>query len=105
MKYRLSKGLNRICQSVLVFLAAILLPADAQANLASGLVAHWTFNEGAGAVAGDASGNNNPGLLTDGPVWTTGNFGGGLRFDGVDDFVDVADSSTLNPTAALTLAV
>ncbi|HEY4478920.1 MAG TPA: hypothetical protein VI981_00990 [Candidatus Paceibacterota bacterium] len=53
----------------------------------SGLVAHYTFDEGSGTTAGDSSGNGNTGTLTPttgGPTWTSGKVGNGtLQFDGV----------------------
>ena len=53
----------------------------------SGLVAAYSFEEGAGAGTADVSGNGHTGSV-DGPTWTTsGRYGDGLRFDGVDDWV------------------
>src|SRR5262245_38600894 len=39
-------------------------------ELARGLVAHWTFDEGSGETVGDASGNGNTGTLSGNPAWT-----------------------------------
>ena len=36
--------------------------------------------------------------LVSGPVWTPGTIGGALVFDGVDDYVNVPNSPTLEPT-------
>jgi hypothetical protein len=47
-------------------------------SLADGLVAHWTFDEGTGAVVGDHSGNGHHGQLTGGTWITEGRFGGAL---------------------------
>jgi glucose/arabinose dehydrogenase len=60
------------------------------------------FDEGSGASAVDASGTGNTGAVQ-GPAWTTGKFGGGLSFDGVNDWVQVADSSSLDMTRDMTL--
>ena len=43
----------------------------------------------------DLSGNSNNGTLTNGPTFSAVN-GGCIVFDGVDDYVDVSDASTLN---------
>jgi chitodextrinase len=69
----------------------------------SGLVAAYGFNEGGGSTTQDASGNNLNGTIT-GATWTTqGRFGQALTFDGVDDWVTVADANALDLTTALTL--
>jgi hypothetical protein len=77
------------------------------ANL-SGLVLYLTFDEGSGNIAYDYSGNRNNGTLYDAnstnydgntpPKWVDGKFGKALSFDGVDDYVRVADSPILNPS-------
>jgi len=50
-------------------------------------VGSWSFEEGGGTVAADSSGNNNNGTLYGNPTWTTGQVGGALSFDGVNDYV------------------
>src|SRR5207253_6948477 len=69
----------------------------------TGLVAAYGFEDGAGTTAADASGNGNTGTLS-GPAWTSsGRFGGALSFDGVDDWVTVADADSLDLTSGMTL--
>jgi chitodextrinase len=51
-----------------------------------GLVAAYAFDEGSGTAAVDASGNAATGVVV-GAGWTTGRYGGGLVFDGTDDYV------------------
>ena len=50
----------------------------------AGAIAHWRFDEGTGATAQDASGNNNDGNV-DGANWVAGLRGSALEFDGVED--------------------
>ncbi len=71
-------------------------------------VARWNFNEKTGVSANDISGNNNIGTLGGGteayrPTWISGKIGGGLRFDGVNDYVDAGSNASLNITNAITL--
>ncbi len=69
-----------------------------------GLVAAYSFSEGSGTSVGDASGNNNVGMVTGGAAWTTqGHFGSAISFDGVDDLIAIADSATLDLTNGMTL--
>ena len=55
---------------------------------ASDLQAQYTFNEGAGTIANDTSGSGNHGSIS-GATWSTGKNGGGLSFDGINDYVSV----------------
>jgi hypothetical protein len=66
------------------------------------------FEEGAGATAYDESFNNNDGILGGGtaaymPTWVQGKFGGGVSFDGSDDYVSIADSNSLDISGKFTL--
>jgi hypothetical protein len=66
------------------------------------LNAHWKLDEGSGTTTTDASGNGSTGTLQ-GPTWTTGRFGGALRFDGVDDYVQADRPGQLAMDSALSL--
>lgn len=50
----------------------------------------------------DLSGTGNTGTLTNGPTFTNTS-GGGVVFDGVNDYVNIPNASSLNPTSAVTL--
>jgi hypothetical protein len=51
---------------------------------------------GSGTTWNDLSGNNYNGTLTNGPTFSNSN-GGCIVFDGVDDYVNVSNPSSLNP--------
>jgi glucose/arabinose dehydrogenase len=69
----------------------------------AGLVAAFSFDEGAGGSSADASGNGNVGTIN-GATWSTqGRFGGALSFNGTDNTVRVPSSTSLNLSAAMTL--
>lgn len=61
----------------------------------AGLVGHWAFDDGQGAVATDGSPRRQHGKVV-GAAWTPGRFGGGLRFDGVDSHVELPSSPALD---------
>ena len=67
---------------IAIALAYFAMPAAAETNL----IANWTFNEDAGTVASDSSGNGNNVNLINGPIWTTGKIGNALQFDGTNDY-------------------
>ena len=79
----------------------------------NGLVAYWNFDESSGSTADDSSGQRNDGTLydfnttnTDGntpPQWVDGKFDKALSFDGVDDYVLVKDSDSLDITDEITI--
>jgi hypothetical protein len=71
---------------------------------ADGPVLALSFNEASGTVATDTSGRGNHGTIS-GATRVAGRTGAGsaLLFDGVNDWVTVADSSTLDLTTALTI--
>ena len=69
----------------------------------TGLVAAYGFNDGTGSTVTDASGNGNHGTIS-GAQWTSsGQYGKALVFDGVNDWVTVADSPSLDLTTGMTL--
>jgi hypothetical protein len=63
-----------------------------------GMIGYWSFDEGAGTTAYDRSGYGNNGTLYNSPTWTTGQVGGALSFDGVDDYVDCGINPVFNLT-------
>ena len=63
-------------------------------------VALWHFDEGTGNDLGDSGSNNNHGVLhnfqhDEGSGWAEGRIGGCLRFDGVDDHVEIPFDNSL----------
>ena len=69
----------------------LFFPVVAAAQ-SSGPIAHWTFDEGVGSLAGASAGNGNDGQLSGGPAWMPGVIDGALLFDGIDDVVMIDDS-------------
>jgi hypothetical protein len=63
--------------------------------LTPSIVGMWQMDEGGGDVAHDVSGYGNSGMIH-GAIWAEGIRGSGLEFDGVDDYVEVADNPTLD---------
>jgi len=68
----------------------------------NGTSALWRFDEESGQILPDVSPNGNIGLLGGGdniepgdPKWVDSKFGGGLRFDGKDDYVWVEKDESL----------
>ncbi len=89
--------LHSVC--VLALLLFISSPAIAQ----TGLVAAYSFDDGSGSVAADASGKGNTGTLL-GAAWTpSGKYGGALTFNGSSNWVTVNHAAVLSLTTGMTL--
>lgn len=59
----------------------------------------WNFTEGSGTIIKDYSGNGNNGTLTNFPVspWVNNTpIGGGLTYDGTDDYINIPNNSLYN---------
>ena len=66
-------------------------------------VAAYSFDAGSGTALTDVSGRGNNGTIS-GAAWTSaGKSGGALTFDGVNDLVTIADSSSLDLANGMTL--
>ncbi|MGQ0591683.1 MAG: LamG-like jellyroll fold domain-containing protein [Gammaproteobacteria bacterium] len=72
-------------------------------TVSSGLVGAYNFEEASGTTVVDASGMGNKGTIRGAARITQGRFGNALSFDGVDDWVTVNDSASLDLTTGVTL--
>lgn len=72
-------------------------------------VGYWKFDEGQGITANDSSPQRNNGTLTGAthvPTWSNnGKFGKAINFDGVDDYVNIADASSIKPTGNFSMTM
>lgn len=70
------------------------------------LVAYWRLDEGLGSTVHDSSGHGYDGNVMGGPTWVAGYSGSGLHFGGgVNDYVEIPNTSGWTFTAGLTLEV
>jgi hypothetical protein len=68
-----------------------------------GAVGQWSLDEMSGTLAYDGSGYEHHGQLMGGPTWMSGQQGGALSLDGLDDHVWISDSASLEVSGTLTL--
>lgn len=87
--------------AVLRWCAALALAGAAPAA-AQELAAHYTFDEGQGAIARDATGRGSDGKIH-GALYVPSPRGHALRFDGQDDFVSLGRRPALQITGDFTL--
>ncbi len=101
------KGVEAIKKNVAVVslslaLAALvflwLLRPDVVRATPTSLAGLWHFDEGSGTTAFDSSGNGNNGTIVD-ATYVPGKFRTALSFDGVDDFVDAGNATSLQVSA------
>src|SRR3989339_2094934 len=77
--------------------------ASARTLSQAGTVAEWHLDDGSGSSAADSSGNSNTGTLTGSPAWVTGKTNTGLQFDGLNTYVSVTDSNSLDLTTGISI--
>ncbi|HWP60585.1 MAG TPA: chitobiase/beta-hexosaminidase C-terminal domain-containing protein [Candidatus Acidoferrales bacterium] len=94
-KYRAAAGLA---------LAISLAAVASSAASANSLVGDWSFDEEAGTVAADLSGHENTGEVLNGAERVAGKFSYALFFDGLDDYVVVPHSESLDIENELTVS-
>ena len=71
---------------------------DPRSDLAAGgMAAWWQFNEGSGSSITNSTSTNYAGILhnMDNNNWTTGAVDGAIAFDGIDEFISVAQSPAI----------
>ncbi len=74
-----------------------------QASDPSGLVAAYGFEELSGTLVEDVTGRGHTGTISGATRTTTGRNGRALAFDGVNDWVTIADEAALDLTTGMTL--
>lgn len=77
--------------------AELRLPPDSE------LVGYWPFEENSGNIVYDMTDNNNDGTIYN-AVRVEGKQDQALHFDGVDDYVQIPDSNSLDLTDQITIA-
>ena len=82
--------------------ATLVLVLSLAVGTQADLVGYWSFDEGAGTIAHDSSGNGLDGTLNGDPQWVAGQLGGALEFDG-NDFVEIPHSPLLSITEKITI--
>ncbi len=78
-------------------------------SLSSGLVGHWTFDgKDLARNVADRSGLGNTGYMkgftSTSTAVTRGKIGQGLKFDGVNDYVNIPNNSSFKPAGAMTIS-
>jgi hypothetical protein len=92
----------QIMKAKIIFISALVVVGLCGTAWAlEGMISHWRFDQGSGNIAYDSVGTNDGTIY--GAAWTTGQINGALSFDGMDDYVDVGNDSSLMTTEDLTI--
>jgi hypothetical protein len=80
-----------------------------QVDLKKGLIGYWPFEDGQGTVVKDMSGKGNDGVAVEGVIaaapartdvaWVPGKKGKAMRLDGINDWVRIAKSESIDTPA------
>jgi len=97
---------NRIIQVALVAVFFLALPSISHADITTGLVGHWDFNETSGAVANDNSSSNIDGTIQGSPtLGASGQIGTAFTFGTTGQKVNLGDTYGSTLTATSTISV
>lgn len=88
----------------LLRIALLVLTLGPACAAETGLVAHWTFDEGRGDVARDVTGNGHDAALKN-VDWVASPRGSALRFDSKDDLAQYGQVDSMNLSGDATLVV
>ena len=92
---------------IVMYLTAVFLIASFQTGSTAegleGLVVYFSFEEGAGEIVKDMSGNGQHGILEGDTSWTDGKLGKGLNFGGENGIVRVVHSHQFVFTEGVTI--
>lgn len=99
MEKKMKTTVLMILVSGLIFMSAAITHAD----ISNGLVAHWKMDEkdwsGTTGEVRDSSGNGYHGIAHGGVTTVTGKFGNAASLDGIDDYIEIPNSSKLHFTS------
>ncbi len=80
--------------AALLLIATFVLPLSAAADVTTGLIGHWKFDEGTGVVAADSVATNTASLIGN-PAWIpTAVLGKAISFNGTTQYAKLATSSS-----------
>jgi len=92
-------------KKLILSMVFLTLSSAAHADITTGLIGWWKFDEGSGSTATDSSGNSNTGTEYNSPSYVSGKIGSyALSFNGTSQYVDVPNSSSLQITGNLTIS-
>ncbi len=90
------------CLGLIILLGLFLLLLGTGTPANADWVSYWNFDEGSGTTAYDSVGTNDGTIY--GPQWVEGHEEKALDFDGSDDYVNLSNPSSLQPSGALTIS-
>ncbi len=86
---------GQLSREVLLLIAMLFGGICCVTTVAEDLEGYWRLNEGTGSTVYDDSGNGNDGTIY-GAQWVTGKLGKALYFDGIDDYVNLGNDTSLD---------
>ncbi len=107
IQQNLINGLKRHGQKIGLVVAATAAIASvgfaSATPSATGLVAHWSYDQSTGTTLTDNSGNGHTGTFSGTPTWAAGKLNNGLTLDGTDS-VALGNITQINGASQVTLA-